>query len=405
MRILQVNKFHWVKGGSERYYFDLVNGLTSRGHDVAVFASHHPDNQATPWSRHFAPGADYHGAGPLTALKLAGEVIDNKPAAAALEGLLADFRPDIAHLHNIHHQLSPSILRVFEKVGVPVVQTLHDYKWVCPAYLFLSHGKVCERCGPGNRFTPLLVRGCHHGCHLKSAIVWKESSDSWGRGDVERVGRFLAPSRFLREKVVAHGVPAERVEVRPYFLNLERYRVADVPAGDHLLYAGRLSKEKGLATLFDALARRPHLKLRIAGTGPLESALRARAHAENLDVEFLGHLAQEALHDAIRAARAVVVPSEWYENQPYAVLEAMALGVPVVASAIGGLPELVAPNQTGWLVPNGDADMLAWAMDEAHLDADAARELGLRGRAKMEAEFAAGPALESLEKLYARVIG
>ncbi|MDZ4803655.1 MAG: glycosyltransferase, partial [Candidatus Eisenbacteria bacterium] len=191
-RILQVNKFHWVKGGSERYYFDLVNGLAARGHEVAVFASHHPSNLETSWSRHFAPGADYHGAGPLTALKLAGEVIDNKPAAKALEGLLADFRPDVAHLHNIHHQLSPSILRVFEQARVPVVQTLHDYKWVCPAYLFLSHGKVCERCGPGNRFTPVLLRGCHHGCHLKSAIVWKESSDSWGRGDLERVGRFLA---------------------------------------------------------------------------------------------------------------------------------------------------------------------------------------------------------------------
>ncbi|MDZ4805629.1 MAG: glycosyltransferase family 4 protein, partial [Candidatus Eisenbacteria bacterium] len=204
---------------------------------------------------------------------------------------------------------------------------------------------------------------------------------------------------------VAHGLPADRVQVRPYFLNLERYRVAAGESGEHLLYAGRLSKEKGLSTLFNALGRRPHLRLRVAGTGPLEAELRARARAENLHVEFLGHLAEEALHEAIRAARAVVVPSEWYENQPYAVLESFALGVPVVASAIGGLPELVLPNQTGWLVPNGDAEMLAWAMDEAHKDAATARDLGLRGRKKMEAEFAARPALESLEALYARVIG
>ncbi|HEX7880417.1 MAG TPA: glycosyltransferase, partial [Candidatus Eisenbacteria bacterium] len=283
MRLLHVNKFHWPKGGSERYYFDCVNGLSARGHEVAVFASAHPSNVASPWSKHFAPGADYHGAGPSDALRLAGHVIDNQPAARALEGLLREFRPEVAHLHNIHHQLSPAILAVLERAGVPVVQTLHDYKWVCPAYLFLSHGKVCEKCGPGNDFFPVVTHTCHHDSFPKSLVVWRELTASWGRGDVDRVKRFLAPSRFLRDRVVAHGLPNDRVETRSYFLDVAAYRPADAPSGDHFLYAGRLSKEKGLSTLVAALARRPGLKPRVAGAGPLESELRERARAENLD--------------------------------------------------------------------------------------------------------------------------
>lgn len=404
MRILQVNKFHWLKGGSERYYFDLQSELAARGHAVAVFASAHPASEPTPWAPWFAPHADYHHSTPLTALRLAADVIDNRAAAVRLRALLAEFRPDVAHLHNIHHQLSPSILIEFERAGVPVVQTLHDYKWVCPAYLFLSRGEVCERCGPGNRFAPVVTRGCHHDSRLKSWVVYAESSRAWSRGDVNRVARFLAPSRFLQEKVVAHGLPAGRTLHEPYFIRPGEWRPADRP-GDYFLYMGRLSREKGLATLFEAAARGIGRPLHVAGDGPLAAELRTLASGRNLPIIFRGHLSGEDLRDAVRGARAVVVPSEWYENLPYAVLESMALGVAVVATSIGGIPEMVEDGVTGRLVSPGEPEMLAAALRSLAADAGAAGDMGRAGRRRIEAEFAAGPALERLIALYGDLAG
>jgi glycosyltransferase involved in cell wall biosynthesis len=229
MRILQINKFHWLKGGSERYYFDLQNELKARGHEVAVFASRQPLNEPSPFEKYFAPEADYHGAGLLDGFKLARRVIHNEEAARGLRKLIEAFRPDIAHLHNFHHQLSPSILDVLHRSGVPIVQTLHDYKWVCPAYLFLSRGQVCERCGPGNRFGPVVSRRCHQESFLRSLVVYAESSRSWARRDQEKVARFLAPSRFLKERVIAHGLQSGRVVHMPYFIREDRYRPAVKP--------------------------------------------------------------------------------------------------------------------------------------------------------------------------------
>lgn len=363
MRVLQVNKFHWLKGGSERYYFDLQRELAARGHEVAVFASAHPSNEASPWSAFFVPHSDYQGAGPLQAWRLARAVVDNREAAARLARLLDEFRPDVAHLHNVHHQLSPSILAPLAERGIPVVQTLHDYKWVCPAYLFHSRGEVCTRCGPGARFAPVLTRRCLHDSFARSAVAWFELTRSWRRGDARRVDAFLAPSRFLRDQVVAHGLPAERVRHEPYFLREADYRPADAP-GSVFLYAGRLSREKGLPTLFAALERAPGVRLEVAGTGPLEEELRRDAAARTLPVTFLGHLGAADLHAAIRRARAVVVPSAWYENFPYAVLEALALGVPVIGAAIGGIPEMIEEGVTGRLVPPGDVAALARALEE-----------------------------------------
>lgn len=404
MRILQINKFHWVKGGSERYYFDLQRELAARGHEVAVFASAHPDNEPSPWSGDFAPHADYHGAGPLRSFGLARDVVHNAAAAAALERLLTRFRPDVAHLHNIHHQLSPSILEPLSRRGIPIVQTLHDYKWVCPAYLFHSRGEVCTRCGPGARFGPVLTRRCLHGSFTKSAVAYVELTRSWRRGDAERVDAFLAPSRFLLEQVVAHGLPADRVRHEPYFIREGDYRPAEVP-GAGLLYAGRLAREKGLGALFAALARTaPGVRLEVAGGGPLEAELRREAAERRLPVTFLGHLAAPELHAAVRRARAVVVPSLWYENFPYAVLEALALGVPVVASATGGVPEMIEEGETGHLVPPGDPEALARVLDAVVArSAEAAAEMGRRARATLVERWGVRAGVARIVALYSEV--
>jgi glycosyltransferase involved in cell wall biosynthesis len=347
----------------------------------------------------------YHGAGPLAAFGLARDVLWNREAARRLDTLIEAFRPEVAHLHNVHHQLSPSILETLHRRGTPVVQTLHDYKWVCPAYLFLSHGQVCERCGPGNRFHPVLLRRCHHESLVKSAVVYFESSGSWRRRDYERIALFLAPSHFMGERMTAHGLPEDRVAHGPYFIRTERY-VPAPEAGSGFLYVGRLSKEKGIETLVTAVSGGGSaLRLSIAGSGPLESRLRERVARERLPVEFLGHLEPAALHEAIRKSRAVVVPSEWYENQPYAVLEALALGVPVIGSSIGGIPELIRHGETGLLVPPGDPAALRSALEMLAKDPAAAHRMGRAGRAFIEQEFAAAPAVRRMLELYATLAG
>lgn len=405
LRILQVNKFHWLKGGSERYYFDLQAELAARGHEVAVFSTKHTLNEATPWEEYFVGEVDYRIGADRAALGLARDVIWNRDAASRLDRLLERFRPDVAHLHNFHHQLSPSILEPLARRGIPVVQTLHDYKWVCPAYLFLSQGRLCERCGPGNRFLPVVMKQCQHDSLLRSLVVYLESSRSWGRRDFERVARFLAPSAFMAERVTTHGLPHDRVIEMPYFVRSAAYRPADVPGAD-FLYLGRLSREKGLPVLFDALARRKgRFHLRIAGGGPLEAELRARALDEDLPVTFLGHMGGERLHDAIRAARAVIVPSVWYENQPYAILETMALGVPVIGAKIGGIPELVEPGVTGYLAEPGDPGSLLEAMDLVEADPAAAHRMGRAARQRIENDFGARRALDRLEALYRELGG
>jgi glycosyltransferase involved in cell wall biosynthesis len=232
------------------------------------------------------------------------------------------------------------------------------------------------------------------------------------RGTYGRVTRFLCPSRFLLEKVASFGVPRERLIHLPYFLPLERYRPAPVPArvaGEPItgLFVGRLSREKGVATLVDAMAVLPAgtVQMEILGEGPLREELEERARRVCPDgrIRFLGFRAGDALHDTIRHASFAVVPSEWYENLPYSVLEPFALGRPVVGARIGGIPELVRDGETGRLFPSGDALALAAALTwmtgpDANLPA-----LGERARQVMERDHAEAPHLERLLRIYAEV--
>jgi glycosyltransferase involved in cell wall biosynthesis len=203
--------------------------------------------------------------------------------------------------------------------------------------------------------------------------------------------------------MIAHGLPEERVIEWPYFIREETYHPATGP-GQGFLYLGRLSKEKGVMTLLDALESTPGVRLRIAGAGPLAIPLQDRVTRDKLPVRFLGQISGEALHDAIRAARAVIVPSEWYENQPFAILEAFALGVPVIGTAIGGIPELVTDGETGRLVPPGDPRELANAIQALDSDPDAAFAMGKNARGFIERSFGARAAVERMEAMYADLL-
>lgn len=410
--MIQVNKFHFVQGGAERYYLDLSAALVRAGHVVNYLAMAHPRNIPGAEEDRFVSRVDYRAPmGIGEKLRQAARTIHN-PEAVRLAGEMARRgRPAVAHLHNIYHQLSPSVIDAFGRAGVPTVQTLHDYKLVCPAYLLLTENAICERCRGGCYW-----QAARHRCVLDSraASLVAVAEAYWHRwrGTYGRVARFLCPSRFLLEKVASFGVPRQRLVHLPYFVPLERYRSSPVPVrvpGEPLsgVFAGRLSREKGVATLLDAMAVVPAgmLRMEIVGEGPLREELEKRAQRVCPDgrVRFLGYRTGDALHEAIRAASFAVVPSEWYENLPYAVLEAFALGRPVVGARVGGIPELVQDGETGRLFSSGDAGALALALawmagPEADLSA-----MGERARRVVERDHAEAPHLERLFRIYAEV--
>jgi glycosyltransferase involved in cell wall biosynthesis len=276
--------------------------------------------------------------------------------------------------------------------------TLHDLKLACPAYNMLAADGICERCKHGRLYNVLLHR-CIKGSTALSAVVLAESLLHRVLGSHDRVNRFVSPSRFYIEKLTEWGFDETRFRHIPNFVAAERYS-PNFSAGDTFVYLGRMSREKGLKTLVTAAAL-SRCRVRIVGAGPQLEELRLLADRLSADVTFVGYLSGAALHDEVRAARAVVLPSESYENAPMSVLEAYALGKPVIGARIGGIPEQIREGRTGYTVPSGDPDALALALRQVDdlPDAEIA-DLGREARRWVEQEFSASIYRERMTDLY-----
>jgi glycosyltransferase involved in cell wall biosynthesis len=323
-----------------------------------------------------------------------------------LDALIRDTRPEVAHLHNIYHQLSPSILRVLAKHRIPAVLTMHDYKLICPAYTLYTDGAPCERCKGGAYYNATLHR-CVKDSRAKSALCTIEAYLHSALGLYRRnVACFIAPSRFLAAKAIEFGMDPARVTYVPNFV--ETAEPVAAPNGNYVLYAGRLERVKGVATLVDAFCRRSGTapcELVIAGDGEERAALERYAVSRGAtNVRFTGHLPQAALQPLLDGALFAVAPSEWHENAPLSVLEAAARGKAVVVSDMGGLPELVKHGETGLVFRAGDASALAAALDELLADHDRTREMGRKARAFVEETFSPERHYDELMALYSRVL-
>lgn len=380
MKILLINKYYYFKGGAEAVFFETSRVLKANGHKVCFFSMHHPQNLLSPGSRYFVSHVDFIEARSWRhKIKSAGRILYSQEARKKLSALIRGEKPDIAHLHNIHHQISPSILPVLKKNKIPVVMTLHDYKLLCPVYTFYRDGAICEKCA-GGCYIHCLLHKCSKNSYLKSALNALEMSLHHTVLNIyDSVDLFICPSRFLQNKM-ARKIDLNRLIYLPNFVSVPPRPFRQPPSGRNIVYCGRLSKEKGLRTLIRALESMD-IHCEIIGDGPerpyLEKIVKDRALT---NITFLGHMPPQEVEAHIQKALFTVLPSEWYENHPRAVVESFLLGRPVVASRIGSIPELVKNGETGLTFLTGNAKDFRAKITELMNKPERALEMGVNAR-------------------------
>lgn len=357
MKILMANKFFYIKGGSETYYFSLKRLLEAKGHTVIDFSMKDDKNFDSKYSQYFVEGVNYNGPMNLREkLRAARNIIYSRDAKIKLEKLIIDTKPDIAHLHIFQHQLSPSILDVLKKYKIPTVYTAHDLKMLCSNYVMMTHGTICEKC-KGGHYIHCFKQKCVKNSVLKSGINAVEGYIHKWRKSYDTIDVILTPSNFYKKKFIDFGVDKDKVIHLTNFLDKEVPKVNELPIKDsYFLYFGRLSVEKGVMTLVKAMEGTKEM-LYIVGNGPCKEEVEQYILENNIqNVSVLGFKSGQELIDLVGNAKAVILPSEWYENGPYSAIEALQLGRPIIGSELGGIPELIDGN--GIIFQHGDVNRL-----------------------------------------------
>ena len=366
MKILLVNKFHWLKGGSEKYYFELGQLLKEHGNEVAYFSMKNEKNISTGDKEYFVEEIDLNIGSKLKAI----DVIYSKNNYKKMIEAIEEFKPDIIHVNNFQRQLSASIIKAANDKNIPVVFTAHDVQAICPAITMLDNDKnICELCMKG-KYVNCIKKSCNKGSIAKSIIGALEGYYyRTNKIYLDKINYIITPSEFYKNKFIEDGVNPDKIETIHNFIIASDYDV-ETEVGDYALYFGRLSKEKGIFNLIEAFSKCKHGKLYIAGEGPEKTNIENFIKDNNLSkkVKLLGFLNKEQITEKIRKARFIVVPSIWYENCPYSVMETLAIGKPVIGADIAGIPELVINNKNGLTYKYDSVDELAEKMKELFID-------------------------------------
>ena len=400
------HKFFHPAGGPETVLFQSMRVLNSLGHEVIPFSMKHPRNLKTPYSRYFVSEVDYnnHNGDILKKLKTAVNLIYSVEAEKKMEKLINDTRPQRAHLHNIYHQISPSILRPLKKNGIPVVMTLHDFKLACPSYTFLRNGTPCEIC-EGRHFYKAVIHRCVKNSFLSSLLCATEMYlhkmlQTYSKG----VEVFIVLSQFSKEKMIRYGLPEEKIEVLPNCIDVDQYHPHKM-VGDYVLFLGKLSEKNGIFTLVQAMKHIPEVKLKVAGEGEMGPLLKEYVAKEGLkNVEFLGFVTGEKLAKLMQGCYFTVFPSLCYHNCPMSVLESLASRKPVVASNLGSVPEFVEDGVDGFLFEPGDPTDLAEKIKYLFRKPLLVKKMGIAGRLKIESRFSSETYYPRLLKIYQRLL-
>jgi len=406
LRILIVNTRHYLGGGDSTYAFNLAELLRSHGHQVNFFAMQGPNNLPDENSDLFVSYIDYREMSqrknPLTAAQVASRSIYSVEARHKFSKLLDRIQPDIIHVQNIHTHITPSVIFEAKKRGIPLVWTLHDYKLVCPNSHFLidKTSEICEACR-GGHFWQATRKRCKKDSVLASGMASLEAYGHRLMGIRGMVDAFLCPSAFLRGKLLENGYDECKAHHIPLFLPKISV-VQNMNDDGYLLFLGKLEPLKGIYQLIEAAHQAPTVQIVLAGRAeaPLLSQLPELLPP---NVNYAGFKSGAELFALQHSARAFVLPSQWYENQPFSILEAFAFGKPVIVSDLGGMRELVGDNERGLLVPAGDVDGLAGALDWISTHKSEVQEMGKAAQVYARTMHSAEAHYQALMKIYSRV--
>lgn len=374
LRILIAHNAYQQRGGEDAVVAAEAELLRAHGHEVTLLSRH--NDQVADMSR----------------TKLLAETFWSHRSGNEFARLAGAGRVNLVHVHNTFPLLSPSIYWAAAKHGIPVVQTLHNFRLFCPQAMFLREGRVCEDC-LGRVPWRSVVHRCYRNSAAQSgvlagAVTWHHAIGTYRN----KVTRYIALNEFCRQKFIQGGLPADRIVVKPNFVDV----APPLPSErDGYLFVGRLSPEKGIAVLADAIQAVPDARLTVAGTGPDAPKLSGIAQ-----VSQLGPLSPSMVLTEMARARALVMPSIWYENFPRTLVEAFASGLPVIASRIGALIELVEDGVTGLLFNPGDSVDLAQKLRWAHQNPDAMAHMGTNALKKYRDNFTANTNYAQLIAIY-----
>ncbi len=397
--VVHISHNYHVTGGSDNYYFELERLLNNHGHQIIPFCAKSSHNRPSPFEEYFPDSIDSQNASVFDAAKF----VYSREAKQKLGRLLDDKPVDIAHLHIYYGKLTSSILGELKKRNIPIVQTLHEYKIMCPVYTCISNGKICEAC-QGKEFWHCTLKRCNRGSLIRSFASTIESYTSKWLGATEHVDHFIGVSEFLTKKMLQIGIPENKIRTIHNFVDCSRFEPATEP-GRYILYFGRLERVKGIYTLLDAIEQLPSVNCIIAGSGPEDGPLRESIVSRGLsNVELVGFKSGKALHELIRGSMCTVLPSEWYENCPMSILESFALGRPVIGTNIGGIPELISNSEDGILIDVANANDLAAAIDQIATAPGRAVQMGSAGRMKVMHDFSADKHYAKIQDVYSKVL-
>ena len=399
LTILNISQNHYVRGGSDRYFFTMAELLQKHGHNVIPFTAASAKNEPTEWDQYFPRAADFEKPGPIDLLRF----LYSRDAVKSIHKLLNKTNIDIAHFHIYYGKLTASILGSLKNAGIPLIQTLHEYKLTCPVYSHLSNDEICEDC-EGKHFWRALPKKCNRGSLARTALSVTESYVSRFLGCVDKFDHFISVSHFLRKKMIQYGIPEEKISTVHNFTDVSDI-TPNFSIGEYILYFGRIHRSKGILTLIEAAAPLKQVPLYIVGDGEAMPEVQRIIEENGCEhIQLLGFKQGDELRELILNSICTVLPSEWYENCPMSVLESFAYGKAVIGADIGGIPELVIDGVDGFLVPSGGTEALREKLLWMSENKDEAAELGKVGRKKMETEFNADIHYQRIMDVYQKFL-
>ena len=402
MKILLVNKFHYLKGGSEKYYFALAQLLQENGHQVAFFYMEDPRNKKTNSKEYFVKAIDLNKASKLKAF----DIIYAKANKRKMKEALEDFQPDIVHLNNFQRQLSASIVDAIQEKNIPIVYTMHDAQAICPNITMLdSQKKICQDCNKG-KYRSCIRKKCVKNSMLKSILgVMEAKYYDDKKIYAKKIDCIITPSQCYRQKLIEKGINPNKITTIYNFIDTQKYEI-ETQDENYVLYIGRLTKEKGILNLVQAFSRTKEGTLYIAGEGEEKEKIERKIKEEQLQnrIQLLGYLEAEAIKERIRKCKFVVVPSIGYENCPYSILETLVIGKPVIGAKIGGIPELVKDYENGLTYTYDNIEELTDKMNQLFYQPDLVEKFSKNAKEKARKIYSKKEYYDKIIAIYKQLI-